>query len=378
VLFPDHTTLKIRPKGELEWFILTVKDAKKYEEFQQRVTIDRDSRKNIIDEGKTLYDKNRIVRVIDPTFENEFGIKFTDVISFAFNLAVNVKPPNIGFDVPFVLEQQIKDLLVQGSTLTPQQAKVIIDGLGLRQASMVAENRVIWKPKQEYRAYSRPFFEFPHLTGTHFTWSKQMAKECLMMLYTRLAQMLVPEEWNTRAIRKALADYQQEITKLFENIVIERLKEMGLSASRFKKQIGVGTDKIDIPDDIGEIDLIAYWEDEELLLVGDDKLVKPTLEPATFRDDLDKFIGKNKNYVEQVKYKTRWVVDNIQKVIKGLEASPEFPQALTVKKVAPILVTYYPTFASYFIADVPCVALTELIADINAKKKWPYTPIHQL
>jgi hypothetical protein len=378
ILFPEYTTLEIRPEGELEWFILTVKDAKRYEQFQKRVAIDRESRKRVIDEQKTLYDSNRLVRVIDPIFQDQLGINLTDVLSFAFNLAVNVKPPDKGFDVPFVPEQQITDSLVQGSSLTPQQAKVIIDGLGLRQTAMVAEGRVVWKPKQEYRAYSRPFFEFPHPTGTHFTWSKQMANECLLMLYTHLAQKLVPKEWNIGDIPKALAAYEQEITKLFEDIVIERLKEAGLSASRFKSQIGLGANKIDIPDDIGEIDLVAYWEAEKLLVVGDDKLVKPTHEPALFRDDLDKFIGKKKNYVEQVKRKTRWVVDNIQGVVKGLEASPEFPQPLTVEKVAPILVTYYPAFASYFVSDVPCVTLTELIADINGKKKWPYTPTHQV
>jgi hypothetical protein len=316
--------------------------------------------------------------VIDPVFRDQFGITLTEVLSFAMNLAKSGDPPLGGFDIPFVTEQQITDLLMERSSLTQQQARVIIDGLGLRQSSMAAEGRVIWKPKQEYRAYSRPFFEFPNPIGTHFTWSKQMATECLRSFYSRLAQKHLPSEWNVGKIPSALTVYEHEITKLFENIVIDRMKDVGLSASRFKSQIGLGADKIDIPDDIGEIDLVAYWEDEELLIVGDDKLVKPTHEPAMFRDDLDKFIGKKKNYVDQVKRKTQWVVENVQDVVRGLSSSHDFPSVLKVKRVAPILVTYYPAFASCFISEVPCVALTELVSDIKEKKEWPYTPTHEV
>lgn len=378
VLFPDDTTLEILPEGELEWFSLKLNNAETYEKFKDRIDVDTATRTNVIDETKTLYDRERVAKVIDPVFQAEFGVTFTDVIGFATNLVQNVVQPDKGFDIPFIKESQLIDALVQHASITEDQANVILDGFSLRRSSMQSEGRVVWKPKQEYRANSRPFFELPHPTGTHFTWSREMARECLMMLYSRLTQKLVPCEWNQGQMPKALGAYEQEITKLFEDIVIEQLRVRGISASRFKSQIGVRSDKIDVPQDVGEIDLLAYWENEELLIVGDDKLVKPSHEAALYRDDLDKFVGKKKNYVDQVERKTQWVLDNVDDVCRALESTNNFPNTIKISKVAPILVTYYPSFASYFTSDVPIVALTELVSEIETRSMWPYTPVYEL
>lgn len=378
VLFPDDTTLEICPEGELEWFVLTINDAAKYEGFRQRIDTDTATRKHVIDEHKTLYDRDRLASVVDPTFKSEFGLTFTDVLSFVADVNNNAVQPDKGFDVPFVTEQQLVDALVKHQSLTEAQAKTILDGLVIRQASMQTEGRVVWKPKQEYRAFFRPFFEFPHPKGTHFTWSREMAKECFMMLYSRVTQKHLPREWNQGEMPKALGAYEQEITKLFEDIVIEQLRNQGIHASRFKSQVGLNASKIEIPDDIGEIDLLAYWAEEQLLIVGDDKLVKPASEPALYRDDFDKFFNKKKNYVDQVKRKTQWVIDNVQDIATALESTKEFPEQVVIKKVAPILVTYYPSFASYFVSDLPIVALTELIAEIEATSAWPFSPTHKV
>ena len=36
------------------------------------------------------------------------------------------------------------------------------------------------------------------------------------------------------------------------------------------------------------------------------------------------------------------------------------------------MVTLYPTYASYFIADYPCVALSELMTAYRENESWPY------
>lgn len=375
-IFPDATTLEIRPEGDQEWFRLSIRDAEKFEAHRERLERDTASRKEVIDEHKTLYDRERLSRLVDPAFKNEFGITLTDVLEFAFSVAKNADPHDQGFDVSFVQEQKFLDSLVATKGLSASQTKLIVDGLCLRKSKLLAEGRVVWNPKQEYRAYSRPFFEFPHESGTHFTWSRKMAEECLFTLYTRLAQKLLPVEWNAGGMAQALGGYEQEITTLFENIVIDRVKEQGIAASRFKRQIGVGASAIKIPDNIGEIDLLAYWPEENLVIVGDNKLVKPTHDPKTHRDDIGKFVESKKNYVDQVNRKMQWVIDNIRQIEAALGSVPEFPKSVTAKGVAPVLVTYYPAFASYFISDLPCVALTELIAALKRKQGWPYSPVH--
>ena len=375
-IFPDATTLEIRPEGDQEWFRLSIRDAEKFEAHRERLERDTASRKEVIDEHKTLYDRERLSRLVDPAFKKEFGMTLTDVLEFAFTEAKNADPHEGNQDIPFFQEQHLIDALRDKCGLSPVQAKTIIDGLCLRRGKMLEEKRVVWNPKQEYRAYSRPFFEFPHESGMHFTWSRKMAEECLFTLYTRIAQKLLPAEWNASGMAQALGSYEQEITKLFENIVIDRMKEQGIAASRFKSQIGVGPSALQIPDDIGEIDLLAYWPEENLVIVGDDKLVKPTHDPKTHRDDIGKFVESKKNYVDQVKRKTQWVIDNIRQVEVALGSVQGFPATVTARRVAPVLVTYYPAFASYFISDLPCVALTELIAALKRKQGWPYSPVH--
>src|SRR5690606_12293155 len=121
-----------------------------------------------------LYSRERLARVIDPVFKSEFGMTFSDVLAFADIVIKNAIVEDEEFDVPFVEEKQLVDALISDYELTSDQAKVILNGLCLRRESMRDEGRVVWKPKQEYRAFFRPFLEFPHPSGPHFTWSREM------------------------------------------------------------------------------------------------------------------------------------------------------------------------------------------------------------
>lgn len=377
-LFPDETRLEIRPEGELEWFILSLTEPKRYEAYGERVRRDTASRKEVIDELAMVYNRQRLKDVLDGPFKANCGFTMSDVFGFAFGLNKNTEQPRPGFDVPFVAEAQILDSIRSVIGGTADEAKRMFDGLVLRPTALVNEGRVVWKPKQEYRAYTRPFFEFPHPTGTHFIWSRSMANECLMMLYTRLVQKHIPSEWEIGSVPKALEDYASAITKEFETTVNACLGQHGITTGRFKSSIGQGSAMLKIPDLIGELDVLGYWEKEGLLVVGECKLVKPTHEPATFRDDIAKFTGGSDNYVTQVKRKTKWAVENARQVAAALQTVKGFPPTVSVRRVAPILVTYYPAFASLFIPDVPCVALTELVADIRRHDAWPYNPTHEV
>lgn len=377
-LFPDETTLEIRPEGEREWFDLRLNNPGPFEAYGERLRRDTASRKDVIDELAMVYNQQRLKNVLDGPFKASCGFTITDVFQFGFGLSKNTTQPGPGFDVPFVAESQILDSLQSVLGGTSEEAKRLLDGLVLRRDAMLKEGRVVWKPKQEYRAYTRPFFEFPHPTGTHFIWSRSMANECLMMLYTRLVQKNIPSEWAIGSVPKAIEEYAAAITKEFETNVIACLGTLGISAGRFKSSIGQGGAALKIPDLIGELDVLGYWEKEGLLVVGECKLVKPTHEPATFRDDIAKFTAGKENYVTQVQRKTQWVVDNAKQIAAALQSAKGFPATVSARQVAPVLVTYYPAFASLFINDVPCVALTEFVADMRRANAWPYSPIHDV
>lgn len=378
VLFPDDTTLEIRPEGEQMWFDLRLNNPGPFEAYGERIRRDTASRKDVIDELAMVYNQQRLKAVLDGPFKTSCGFGMTDVFQFGFGLNKNTTQPGPGFDVPFVAESQILGSIQSVLGGTAEEAKRLFDGVALRRDAMLNEDRVVWKPKQEYRAYTRPFFEFPHPTGTHFIWSRNMADECLMMLYTRLVQKHLPSEWEIGDVPKAIEEYAAAITKEFESNVIACLGKLGIVAGRFKSSIGQGGVALKIPDLIGELDVLGYWEKEGLLVVGECKLVKPTHEPATFRDDIAKFTGGKDNYVTQVQRKTKWVLDNAKQVAAALQTVKGFPANVSVRRVAPVLVTYYPAFASLFINDVPCVALTELFADVQRAGSWPYTPVHDV
>lgn len=375
-VFPDDTLLEIRPEGELDYLILQLRNPDKYEPFAARVRMDTASRKNFVDETDLVYNRSRIASILDGPFKADCGFSMTDALSFGFTLNGNTVQPGSGFDVPFVHEHQLIDGIRRALSVSEETARRLLDGIALRRATMASENRVVWKPKQEYRAFARALFEFPHPSGTHFVWSRRMLEECLMQLYTRLVQKHIPPEWQVGNVMGSLEAYSSSITHSFEDTVIANMRQLNIPAGRFGTGIGQGTHRLEIPPKIGEIDCLGYVAKEQLLIVGDCKLVKPTHEPATFRDDLDKFLDKKGNYVDQILRKTQWVKDNAPAVSAALQSVPGFADNISVKHVAPVLITYYPAFASCFFDHVPCVSLSEFaIAVKRFDGGWPFPQV---
>lgn len=378
-LFPDDTTLELWPADQNDWIVLSVADASRYEAFQERIRQDTASRSAYIDESKGIYSRQRILEHLDEVFRADCGFALTDALGFIQSLNTHAIQRGNGFDVPFVSKTQILSCLTADYGLSTQHADTLLDGVCLQSEKMRTEGRVVWRPKQEYRAFARPFFEFPHPSGTHLVWSREMAKECWAMLFTRLAQKQIPPEWRSDNTAHAIEGYVSSITRAFEDTVNLQLCKAGVSARRYKSSSGSGSgNPLVIPGSIGEIDTLGFWAEQGLLIVGEVKLVKSATEPATFRDDIDKFIKKGNNYVEQLKRKTKWALENMERIGQSLSAEKGFPEPVVIRKVAPVLITYYPSFVSYFIDDVPCVSLCELLQIVGSTNLWPFKPVYEV
>ncbi len=371
-IFPESSKLEIFEPGNSVWIDLSIDRFSDYQNFQERAVTDFRNRKSIFDEKKLMYDTKRIADILDDPFLDSCGFSLSQAIEIVRKICDDTVMPAGGQEIPFVSREIILSSLVQDFKLAEDAATLLLQGICISEEAMKNEGRVVWKPKQEYRAFSRPFFEFPHSSGLHLTWSTEMAKECLLMLMTRLSQTSVPVEWQKGTVPKALEKYSSQISAEFENLVNTRLTEEGIVSAQFKNKIGSGSSEIQIPSIVGEIDTIGYWPSERLLIVGDSKVVKPTTEPQTFRDDIDKFVGKKKNYREQVLRKAQWVSDELSGVCAALASVKGFPETVKADRVAPALITYYPAVASLFFDDVACVSLTELILSIREQGKWPY------
>ncbi|NEO29199.1 MAG: hypothetical protein F6K36_01805 [Symploca sp. SIO3C6] len=108
-----------------------------------------------------------------------------------------------------------------------------------------------------------------------------------------------------------------------------------------------------------------------MLVVIECKLVSDSSEPQFIRNDISKFMTSKKSYLNKFRKKSKWVHANWEIVFSALFSqqaeSSEYPN-----RIAGIIVTFFPTMASYLIDDYPCVSLTEFMLDYEAINQYPY------
>jgi hypothetical protein len=142
-------------------------------------------------------------------------------------------------------------------------------------------------------------------------------------------------------------------------------------AASFKDGIGVGAARVVIPPDIGEMDCLAYSPDLRLLVLLEKKLVQSGTDPTKIRDDLTQFNGP-KGFFKKYGKKLDWIRQNLKAVSAGLASLPGAPANIDPTHVAGAIVTLYPSFASYYATDVPCVSIGEFFGGWDDKKDWPF------
>lgn len=226
------------------------------------------------------------------------------------------------------------------------------------------EDRVVWNPKQEHRALRRGFFAFPHETGQHLAFSREMARESLIHLIHGVCYKRLPVEWQHPDISTALEELSLKAGTWFEGEVSRNLRSLGITGGRRKRRI---TAQLEIPADVGEIDFLGFDPLKGLLVLAEAKMVNSGLEAKYWRDDVEAFVTKKKSYAVQFRKKVAWVRTNITR----LSAALDLPDGVGV---APVMLTLYPCIAKTFIHDFPCVSLTEFMLDYRELAGWPYAP----
>lgn len=372
-LFPDRTVAEIHPEGQPDYFSLRVTD-NPAELWRDRISRDRESRHRFLDVHECLfYNVTDQARILDEAFEAELGMSYNDCLAAIWEVVDKAKPAESGFQIPFCSREQILDALQQASGNARTSIERALSGFSITKTGLQTEQRALFRPKQEYRAYRRAFFEFPWETGLHLTWSKGMAKENYIQLVTGMLFKQCPSEWNTERIRQAIETLSNEAGRWFEakvEALLERYRIVGRRS--FRRGIGMGDDRISIPDGVGEIDYLGVLPAENLLIIAECKLVRGGLEPTYFRDDISDFVSSSDSYVKKFSRKVDWVSDNFPAVVRSLRSEPAFPSDISPKALAPVIITCFPTFASYFIDEYSCVSITELCMELEATSSWPY------
>ena len=334
-------------------------------EFVRIVEVDRNNRQRFIS-GLT-FDTNPVSQcaVLDSYFDKAFGISFGHFLDFLRHAIDDPLPHPKGFPIPFInLEGFVKAGATSG--INQDLVRKILAGFTLHKAAMEREGRVMWNPKQEFRALRRAFFEFPHPAGTHLVWSRGMAKESYIWLLSGVCFQHLPEEWLTEETKAGLAEASNACSKWFETCAAENLKSVGFQGQAFKDSVRIGRNALEIPNLVGQLDFLGYSVTENLLLLAEFKIVEEGTEPRFYRDAISQFVRNKGNYAAKFRRKIAWIKDNQTRIAKMFNPDGRLPQLATA------MITLYPSFASFFIDDFRCVSITHFRLDYERAGKWPY------
>lgn len=370
-IFPDHTSLEILPVGERDYFSIEIH--KEFPDIQARIRYDLSNRHRFISDESVLFDIQEQNKVIGQALKDSIGVTYQNALEIIAVIVKHAQPTPDGFPIPFIHKDRILDECAQKLGYSREAIEKVVAGFTISKEQMESEGREIWKPKQEYRAYRRGFFEFPHPSGLHLLFSKEMASECFAILRRGAIFGQFPVEWRSESVNRAMSMLANQTGVFFEKTVEENLKMINFFGIRSaRKGIGIGDKRIVIPPDVGEIDFIGYSEAEKILLVAECKLVRDTFEPRFFRDDISSFITSKKSYINQLRRKVEWALANQSSIKEALATTGIYKEKVEPNHLSGALITYIPTIASGFIDDFPCISLTELMLDYENTGHWPY------
>jgi hypothetical protein len=244
---------------------------------------------------------------------------------------------------------------------------IILRGFTLTQAQMREEERAIYRPNQNFRAFRRGYFEFPYASGLHLVWSKSLATENFLHMHSGLCFKKLPEEWLTETTRYAMEALSNEAGAWFEKETKAKFESLGIhGSSRQDLILGVQGKRILIPPEIGQLDFLGTSRQDNALVLAECKMVEGRLEPRFFRDDISAFVTARDCYSVRFREKINWVVENRQTLADALGVNGG------ITKIVTVLITLYPNYAAFRILDFPCVSLVEFMEDYRGKGSWPY------
>ena len=252
------------------------------------------------------------------------------------------------------------------------QAESIIDGFSLTAQKMLDEGRELNRPKQQYRAYKRGFFLISYKDLSYFIFSKRMALECLQILESEVAFKKLPPEWISKPISKGLDVLNNQAGRWFEKVVVKNLLDVGINGvSSVKKLTFKNGKKIHVPPDVGEIDFLGLSKKNDIIIIVEIKQVGFATEPRMYMDDLDKFVTGKNNYSDKFERKFEWIKENYLDVAKYLEE--KLSCSTSVRKVAYVMITHYPTFIGPKINKFSCLSITEFMMQHHSDSGWNFS-----
>lgn len=372
VTFPGQTRLEISPPGQDLFMRHDI--VGECPDIRARIRLDTSERERFVPDAPILFDLREHDHVIGEDVRDVVGLNYRDAVGILADLIRGSRPDPNGFPIPFIHKARAINWLVEHFGFPADAIERALRGFTISRAQMESAQRELWRPNREYRAYRRAFFEVPHHSGEHLIFSPAMAGEAFLTLSREVIFGQFPTEWRSEPVNASLSRLSNSVGRWFEQIVENNCRMIGFVGRRSAQgRFGDNEARIEIPQDIGEIDLLAYSEREHLLLILECKLVRFAFEPKYFRDDIKEFATARRSYAEKFRRKIQWVQDNLVGVCNALGSMiPLRGHRVAPNQFAAAIVTLYPTMATCFIDDIPCVSIAELMVGYESMGAWPY------
>ncbi|MDV7210975.1 hypothetical protein [Azotobacter beijerinckii] len=317
-----------------------------------------------------LQDTNAHAEILDASFVETLGLSYKGTLStlqwIIETYSDKANPEGLG---SFEWEEVVNSMTLSFG-ITPPQAELILNGFCLSAEDM--EDRELFRPKQEYRAYKRAFFKAPCNGVNWLFFSRRMALECLAILVSDVPFRKLPPEWQSKSVSKALDVLSLKAGRWFENAIKQNLETLGIIGSPSVKTLYLSdTERLKIPAEVGEIDFLGFHEMKKLLVIIEVKQVGYATEPRMFIDDLSKFMGGSNSYSAKFIKKYNWVLDNVESVEKHFAHKFNLASKLEVAGYA--MITLYPTIVSTKIKEFSCVSISEFMNKSHGSDAWPFS-----
>ncbi|OCG16955.1 hypothetical protein [Gilliamella sp. WF3-4] len=308
--------------------------------------------------------------ILNESFVDKLGVSYKDLIGTLLGIietcSDSANPEALG---KFKWQVAIREIANRLS-ITLSQAELILNGFCLSSENL--EERELFRPKQEYRAYKRAFFK-NSIDGVNCVYfSRRMALECLNLLICDVPFKKLPPEWCSKRVKKSLDVLSLKAGRWFEKVVEQNLNTIGIKGSSSIKALNLSkNNRLKVPDEIGEIDFLGFHEDQKLLVIIEVKQVGFATEPRMHLDDLSKFTYGPKSYSAKFIKKYNWVLDNIEEVEKHFSYKFNCTSKLNVAGYA--MITLYQTMAAIKIKEFTCISLSEFMNEFTATEVWPFS-----
>ncbi|MBE9140644.1 hypothetical protein IQ254_26165 [Nodosilinea sp. LEGE 07088] len=259
--FPDYSRLVILPPGQelyLE-FEVTKDGILIGEQMHQRIVYDRLNRERFIPSEASIFNISVQNEIIGDAFIETIGLSYREMIGIISEIIRLAEPHSKNIPIPFINKNTVLREISRVSGTSKEILRDVISGFSLTKQKMEAEGREIWKPRQEYRAFKRGFFEVPHSTGKHLIFSKKMAIESLNMLVKGMVFKDIPSEWDNNKTQKAVSKLSNKAGQWFERNVEGHLAKIGFQGKQSVAKLKFQDVRMRIPDEVGEIDYQGHF-----------------------------------------------------------------------------------------------------------------------